>query len=252
MFTQVVAVKVYYEQGGHGKPVLLLHGWGGNSASFKPVFNHLCSQFKVYSPDLPGFGRTSLPPQPWETYDYVHFIVELLAQLEIKKTHIIAHSFGGRIAIILAAEFPALVEKIVLVDSAGIKPKRGVKVWGKIAFAKLLKRLKRLFPGLLGKKLERLYSQLGSEDYRQAGKMRATLVKVLRDDLSSLLGKITAPTLLIWGEKDPHTPLYQAKIMNKAIKNSRLVVLKGCGHFSYLEKLPHFCQLVSRFLEETK
>lgn len=248
MFVEVDGLKVYYDVTGSGKSVILLHGWGGQAASFKPLFDYLAQSFKVYAPDLPGFGQSSLPPVPWGVNEYTHFINGFFKKLEIARSYVIAHSFGGRVGLMLAANFPERVEKLVLIDSAGIRPKRTIKYYLRIGLAKMVKRV--FFTRFFGEKVkDALFTLMGSEDYRKAGKMRGTLVKVVNEDLKYLLPKVKAPTLIVWGEKDKVVPVWHAKIMEREIEGAILVILKDAGHFSYLDNFPQFCGVVSNFLE---
>lgn len=250
MFIKLQGLKIFYEFMGEGNTVVLLHGWGGEAASLKPVFDSMSKKYKVYAFNFPGFGKSELPPEPWGTEDYGKFVVNFFKTVGIKRANIIAHSFGGRVAIWLAANSPEVVNKLVLVDSAGVKPRRSLKYFIKISIAKAAKRIL-LLPvfGKYGQSLlNNLYKIVGSKDYQQQiGIMRATLVKVVNEDLRGLLPKIMAPTLLIWGENDKDVPLYYAKIMEKEIKDVGLVVLKGAGHFSYLDRFSDFYLIVSEF-----
>lgn len=249
MITEIDGLKVYYEVDGKGSPVVLLHGWGGQAASFKPVFNYLARNYRVYALDLPGFGYSDIPSVPWGTNDYALFISNFFVKKRIANTNIIAHSFGGRIAIVLAANFPEKVNKLVLVDSAGIKSKRTVKYHLRVSIAKIGRFLfSPRFFGIYGEKArDTIYSLVASKDYQDAGEMRGTLVKVVNEDLKYLLSKIKSPTLLVWGEQDTATPISHAKIMEKEIEYSGLVILQNAGHFSYLDQFPQFCRIVSRF-----
>ncbi len=139
MFENTQGLKLYYEVYGQGPPILLLHGWGGNVNSLRPVFNHLTASYRVYALDLPGFGRSTPPSSAWGTYDYAHLVAQFCSNLEIKSAHLIGHSFGGRVAINLCFYFPHLVNKLILVDSAGIKPRRGLGYYTKVGIAKSAK-----------------------------------------------------------------------------------------------------------------
>lgn len=247
MFAEIDNLKVYYEIKGKGEPIFLLHGWAGRIESFKPVFEILSSKFKIYAFDLPGFGRSNLPSYTWGTSDYASFIIKFLEKEKLQKIHLIGHSFGGRIAITLAANFPEKIKKLILVDSAGIKPKKSLLYYLKIG---IFKAWKKLCFGKFGKKMKNiLYHLLGSNDYKEAGQMRNILVKIVNEDLKYLLPQIKTPTLLIWGEQDKAVPIKYAKIMEKEIKNSQLIIFKNAGHFSYLDKLKEFCQSTINFLE---
>lgn len=181
--------------------------------------------------------------------------MKFLKAIGIERTNIIAHSFGGRIAIWFAANYPEKINKLILINSAGIKPGRTLKYHIKVAIAKTGKKLFTL--SIFGKYRERLlnnlYRLVGSKDYQQqTGIMRSTLVKVINEDLRGLLPKIIAPTLLIWGENDKDVPLSSAKIMESKIKDAGLVVFKDAGHFSYLDKFSDFCVIVTKFLGSTR
>jgi len=255
MMVELNGIKVSYECAGKGDNIVLMHGWGGSAHSFKPVFDYLSKHYKVYALDFPGFGSSDLPPEPWGAGDYGNCVTKIFKELAIPKTNIIAHSFGGRIAIWIAANFPGMVNKLVLVDSAGLKPKRTLKYHAKVTLAKVGKRI--LLSSVFGEYgenlLERFYKIVGSKDFQQqTGIMRATFVKIVNEDLRELLSGIIAPTLLVWGENDKEVPLSYAKIMEKEIKDAGLVVLEGAGHFSYLDKFFEFCLVISTFLRNKK
>lgn len=255
MVIEIDGIKVFYDCAGKGDTVILMHGWGGSAESFKPVFGYLSKSYKVYAFDFPGFGRSSLPPKVWGKEEYGNFFMNFLKSTGIERTNLIAHSFGGRIAIWLAANYPEKVNKLILINSAGIKPGRTLKYYIKVAIAKTGKKLFTL--SLFGKYreslLKNLYRLVGSKDYQQqTGVMRSTLVKVVNEDLRRLLPKIIAPTLLVWGENDKEVPLSSAKIMEREINDAGLVVLKDAGHFSYLDKLSDFCLIAKNFLGHTR
>jgi len=252
MFAEVDGLKIYYQAAGTGDPIVLLHGWGGRVESFKPVFDSFAKSFKVYALDFPGFGRSQLSPVDWGVRDYASFVAKFLAEIGVPKASLIAHSFGGRVAIALAALYPEMVERLVLVNSAGIRPRRTAKYYLRVAIVKAARRLFPLF-GKGGQRwLEAVRHAFGSEDYRRAGPLRGTFVKVVNEDVRGLLPKIQAPTLIVWGDRDEIIRLSSMKLMERGIKNASLVILEGAGHFSYLDRLPQFCLIVARFLEGRK
>ncbi len=123
----VVQPPAHIEQCGTGPPVLLLHGWGVSSALFQPTMAGLKHAFTLIAPDFPGFGSTTPPPTAWSVNDYAVWVVHVLDSLHISQVHVIGHSHGGRVAIKLASQWPERVVKLVLADSAGIRPKRTLK-----------------------------------------------------------------------------------------------------------------------------
>ncbi len=251
MVIEVQNLKINYFQEGHGQDVLILHGWGCNIQTVMPIFNLLKHHFRVTAVDLPGFGDSSKPQEPYDSYDYADVIKQFIDSLGFKNIVLIGHSHGGRISIILSSQYQNLVDKLILIDSAGIVPNRSLKYNLKVYSFKALKKLYLIFYSGKDKSqaLERFYKKHGSEDYRQSdGVMRQTMVKVINDNLRPHLKEIKAPTLLIWGENDDATPLSDGKIMEQEISDSGLVVIKGAGHYSYIDDFPTFKLVISSFL----
>jgi len=156
---KIDGIKVRYIVAGEGKDILLLHGWGGSIESFLPVFNSLKKytelnpsfKYRIWSMDLPGFGQSDVPPQNWGSFEYAEFVKKFLDNFTIDKIILIGHSFGGRISIILASKYKTLVDKLILIDSAGIIPKRTIKYYTKVYSYKIVKNILKTFINL-GKK----------------------------------------------------------------------------------------------------
>ena len=244
---------VHLIEGGSGDPIVFLHGWGGRIASFGAIPASLAERFHVVAVDLPGFGESPLPIRPWNTRDFADCIATLLASLDDRPVTLVGHSHGGRIAISVAAHYPELIRKLVLVDSAGIVPSRGPGYYVRVYLIKSIRRLLAL-PGLGRLRepvLTRVYRAVSSSDYVAAVNpiLRATLVKVVNDDLRPFLPRIKAPTLLIWGTEDRETPLADGRLMAELIPDAGLVELAGSGHFSYLEQPDRFCRILTHFVE---
>lgn len=246
MYIDIDGLNTYYKLEGEGECVLFLHGFKGSTDSFKGVFNRLKNKFKVLSLNFWGFDNDNKSDPPKRTFfveNYAKNVLLLIDELNIEKVSIIAHSFGGRVAIYLAANYPERIKKLILCDAAGIKPKKGFKKRFKIFKYKLVKLLANY--RILNKKRLEKY---GSKDYKSlnAG-MRQTFINVVNEDLTSYVKKITCPTLLVWGKNDFDTPLYMAKRMHKYIRDSGLIIYNA-GHFSYLEKHEEFCITADYFL----
>lgn len=249
-------IRVHAVVQGEGRPVLLLHGWGGRADSFLPVAEGLEGERKVYRLDFPGFGESEVPKAVWNVTDYAECLARWMRAQGLSGTDIVAHSFGGRVSIILASAYPELVGKLVLVDSAGILPQRTLMYRIKVFAAKCGKAVLNL-PGVGGllkktgveKALRRL---TGSADYRDLDEnMREIFVQVINQDLEPFLPLIRSSTLLVWGENDTATPVSDGKIMEQKIPDAGLVVLPGAGHFSYLDQLPWFMKILKNFLGVT-
>lgn len=250
MLINVDGLNINYIDEGTGNTVMLLHGWGGSIQSMKAITNILKDRFRVIAIDLPGFGESDLPSYPWNSYDYANCIKKLVEKLELDKIILFGHSHGGRISIILASEY-SFVKKLILIDSAGIIPKRKLKYYLKVYSFKFLKKIYTLFSLNKEEQLEKFYNKFGSTDYKQSqGIMRQTMVKVINDNLIELLPKIKVPTLLIWGENDEDTPVYMGKIMEEKIADSGLIVFKDAGHYSYIDCFLQFKAVINVFLKD--
>lgn len=252
MNIEVDGLNINYIDEGAGSTVLLLHGWGGSIQTMLPIMNILKDKCRVITLDLPGFGKSEQPKVPWNSYDYAECIKKFIDILELKDIILFGHSHGGRIAIILSGRYD-FINKLILIDSAGIIPKRKINYYFKVYSFKLLKKVYMIFARRINKeeRQKKFYEKFGSADYRQSqGVMRQTMVKVINDNLIELLPSIESPTLLIWGEKDEDTPLYMGKIMEEKISDSGLVVLKGAGHYSYIDCYDQFRSVIDSFLKD--
>ena len=244
-------ININYEVCGEGKDVLVLHGWGADVSAVKPMADALSGKFRVWLVDLPGFGQSDLPPDGWDVYSYADFVKKFADTLGIVNPILIGHSFGGRLSIILVAKKIMNPPKIMLVDSAGIKPKRGAGYYCRVYTYKMMKRIAALL-GKLSKPLEeKIKGKFGSSDYKNANPiMRTVMVRVVNEDLTYLLKDISCPTLLFWGENDDATPLSDAKIMEKLIPDAGIVTVPGGGHYSYIDNFPLFNAVANKFLEK--
>lgn len=253
MFTEIDGIRTNYRKEGNGENVLMLHGWGTSADLFAAIIDALKGKYTVYAPDLPGFGQTEEPPEPWSVGDYADFTVKFCEKMNIGKAILFGHSFGGRIILKLLAreDCPIVCEKAILTGSAGIKPvpTRKARLRGKMYKAGKrvlsLKPVRTLFPNAL----ENLRKRHGSADYLAASPlMRQTLVKAVNEDLAPLLPKIGAEVLLIWGENDDATPLSDGKRMEKEMPNAALVTLENAGHYAFLEQQYTFLRVISSYL----
>lgn len=241
---------VEHRIGSGSPPVLLLHGWGGDEHALDCIGIPLSEHRRTISLSLPGFGNSPEPPDSWGTWEYVDIMTRWFEYNRLDAVDVIAHSFGGRIAIALASISPHLVKRLVLIGSAGLKPVRSLKTRFKIATAKAIKGASRLAGDGMSEYLEKLRNQLGSSDWRSASPiMRGILVRVLQEDLTEELGRITVPTLLIWGRNDLATPPEMGKTMELLIPDSRLVIIPGCGHFCYLDRKGEVLSLIWKHLD---
>jgi pimeloyl-ACP methyl ester carboxylesterase len=210
----------------------------------------LSRHFSVTAFDFPGFGLSALPKEPWGVADYERFVASLMQRLGIARAHLLGHSHGGRVSIALAARRPMLVDRLVLVDSAGIRPPRTMALKMRGLIARTARRvLSQRFAGAAGQRsLQALYQRMGMADYADAGPLRATFVKIVNENLTPILSSIAAPCLVIWGDRDEETPVWMGKQLAEEIPDSRLCVLPNAGHFAYLDQPQAFLSSVLKFL----
>ena len=193
--------------------ILFLHGWGGNEKSFASVLPFFQTKYNCICPALPREPET-----PWTLEDYVRLVFAELDQRDIKHTHIIAHSFGARVAVLLVNLQPERFGRLVLAGPAGIRPR--------LSFFRRLKiRLHKA--GIIKSR--------GSTDYRgltPAGKQ--TFQNIVNRDLSPEISRVRQPVLVIWGTKDD-------SIKKKCLK--RWTNLNTCVRIKFYNKAGHFCFL---------
>lgn len=253
MFRTIDSLNINYLEQGEGELVVLLHGWGSNITLFNHTVSVLSKKYKVVAMDMPGFGESDEPKEPWCVDDYVDFVLKFIESYSPKKVTLLGHSFGGRVIIKMCSRaLPFEIDKIILVDSAGVKPKKTFKQKVKQNIYKATKNIysssavQKMFPDAL----ENLRKKNGSADYNAASPMmRQTLVKVVEEDLTELMPNVKAPTLLIWGTLDDATPLSDAKLMEKLMPEAGLVTFEGAGHYSFLECQAQYGRVLASFMK---
>ncbi len=194
-------LSVRMEVTGEGRPLILMHGWGCDHTTVRSIAATAAQTHTVYNIDFPGFGSSQEPSEVWGVERYTRMVEELARKENLESPVLVGHSFGGRVAILYASRNKA--DKVVLVDAAGIKPKRSLKYYLKVYSFKAGKRFWELLLGKekAGARIDAMRARQGSSDYAGASPMmRSILSKVVNEDLTDRLPLISAPTLLIWGE----------------------------------------------------
>ncbi|MCD7818318.1 MAG: alpha/beta hydrolase [Lachnospiraceae bacterium] len=242
MEIEVSGCRIRYRITGTGEKIaVILQGWGTSLEVYDSIAEILNRDYTVVQFDFPGFGGSDEPPVAWGVGEYGDFFCAFMEKLNISRASLIGHSFGGRVIIKLAAResLPFEISRMVLIDSGGIMPKRTLLQKVKTKQYKVLKKLfgLKLIYFLFPEIIDDWRSRQGSADYRNASPMmRQCLVKTVNEDLTELLPNIRKEVLLIWGDQDTATPLSDARVMEEKIPNSGLVLLKGAGHYSFLEQ----------------
>lgn len=250
---EISGLRLHYDETGPatGSPVIIMHGWGCDHSTVRSIAATLESGLKVYNIDLPGHGKSAEPPAPWGVDEYTEIIEKFCNKLDIKKPILIGHSFGGRIGLLMSSRND--ISKMVLVDGAGIKPRRSPAYYIKVYS---FKAAKRVLPLLLGKQagnriIDLWRGKAGSADYRNSSPMmRAVMSRCVNQDLKHVMPQIKAPTLLIWGEEDKATPLSDARYMERHIPDAGLVSFAGAGHYSFLDNPAGFRAVMREFFKK--
>jgi pimeloyl-ACP methyl ester carboxylesterase len=239
-----------YSVSGEGSPLILMHGWGCNSSTVASIAAVASESHRVYNIDFPGFGGSEEPADVWGVEEYTRAVEEFASKLGIENPVLAGHSFGGRVGILFASR--NRVSKLILIDAAGVKPRRKPGYYAKVWSFKAMKMIYRLVLGQekAALRIERERARRGSADYASASpKMRSILSKVVNEDLKAVMPAIKAPTLLVWGENDTATPLGDAKTMERLIPDAGLVAFAGCGHYSFLDNPSGFAAVLRSFLK---
>lgn len=221
--------EVFAEVYGEGPPeVLALHGWGRRGNDFAAVFD---DGYSGIAPDLPGFGASPAPEHAVGADAYADIVARILDSFDSPPV-VVGHSFGGRVAVCLAAKHPERVGPLVLTGVPLIRLETGRRPSPAFRLARWLNRA-----GIVSdERLEREKRKRGSDDYRAvSGVMRDILVKVVNETYEGQLMRISVPVQMLWGERDEEVPLSMAEAAQALIPDSSLEVLHDVGHFVPLE-----------------
>jgi pimeloyl-ACP methyl ester carboxylesterase len=261
----------YWAAGEQGSAVVLVHGLGGFIENWAYNINALAERHRVYAMDLMGFGRSDKTPLIRDINVLVKFINDFMETMRIEKASLVGNSLGGGLVLQFALDYPAKVEKLVLVDNAGIGRDVisdfkvcSIPVLGELLTRPSLKGTARLWkeivcdPVIITPELVNLtygiISQPGAKKALLAelrsginlGGQRANLVNSVLNRLSAL----TAPTLVVWGKKDRIIPVAHAQIAVNKVPGARLEIFERCGHMPQLEQPEKFNKLVLDFLSK--
>lgn len=233
--------------------IIILHGWGSNSAAWQAPKRLLENAgFSVFVPDLPGFGKEPPPKIPWSVSDYVDFVLDYANKRQIAKFVLIGHSFGGRITIKLAANYPEKLSGLVL-TGVPVGERNLIKVLVFGFLAKMGKVIFLLPPFSFFAPLARrflYFLTLERDYYETSGVMRQTFLKIINENVAPFLSKINLPTLILWGGDDRLVSLRTAKIIKEIIPRAKLVIIAGVSHKLPYEQPEIFVKEVLEFLKE--
>lgn len=220
---------------------MLLHGYLSKKESFYYQIEFLSKYFEVIAPDFPAFGASAAPDTAWSVGDYAEWLIKFLKAQNATQVHILAHSFGARVAFKTLYAHPEIAHSLIITGGAGIVKPRSSEYIKKV---KAYRRIKKIFP----KFAERHF---GSAEYRSLSPlMRESYKKIVNEDLSACAASVKCKTYLIYGRDDGVTPPdEEGQIFHKLIEGSRLEIMEG-GHFCFSEHPDLFNQKIFNFLSE--
>ncbi|TNE72304.1 alpha/beta hydrolase [bacterium] len=255
-FVDVSGIKTHFLKAGEGEPLLILHGWGSSAQVMSQLAQHMAIKNTCYVIDFPGFGKTPAPNSAWDVSEYMRFTQSFIQQVIGRKTSLLVHSFGGRVALKLLEQSWAQtwIDKVLITGGAGMKPRRTWRFYYRKYLAKTLKAPFLILPKALQEKgLQKLrqtdlWKSLGSSDYKQLeGVMREIFVKTVSEYLEKTLPNISHEVFLLWGKNDDSTPMYQAERIKAGIQNATLVGIDGAGHYAFLDNPSAFYAIADAY-----
>jgi pimeloyl-ACP methyl ester carboxylesterase len=250
-------LEIAYERAGTGPPLVFVHGAVEDGRTWRPQLSALADEFTVVAWDEPGAGRSSDAPDDFGLPDYANCLAELIEAVGLGAANVAGISWGGILALELYRHRPELVATLILVDTyAGWKGSLpGEEVRGRVEGVQRMlaapteefdPTLPGLFAGDPPPEFVPLLQDMAADVRPES--LPAKLVLMAETDQRDLLPRIAVPTLLIWGEQDVRSPLGVAHQFEQAIPGARLVVIRGAGHVSNLERPQQFNHAVREFL----
>ena len=235
------------------KQLLILPGWGSNSLRWQRVKELLEEKgMEVLVLDLPGFGITPSPNIAWGSDDYINWIFQKIKEKNWQKFNLLGHSFGGGLSAKIAAAFPEMIEKLILLSPAIIK-RRSIKTYLFYWVAFLGKKIFSL-PGFRKFQPQAqwlVYKLAGTRDYYVAdGMMKEVMKKIWQEEpLEGLLEKIQIKTLVLWGKRDDVLPLKDAYLIKEKIRDSELKIISKARHSPHREAPEELAEAIIQFLK---
>lgn len=260
----------FWSMGDEGASVILIHGIGCYIEMWENNIEALSHNHRVYAIDLAGFGRSDKPTAQYSFPFLTHFVLDFMDMLNIKRASLVGNSMGGGISLQIAIQFPDIVDKLILVDSAGLG--KDVSIVLRLAsiplIGELLTRPSRkgtyrfmkecvYDPSILTNDVIELGYRITSLPNAQKAFLKTLrsscefggMNKMVLGTFLEHLHKITAPTLVVWGQQDKIIPVDLAHVAEKRIPNAKLHIFDPCGHFPQIERSEEFNNLVLDFLK---
>jgi pimeloyl-ACP methyl ester carboxylesterase len=276
--SRFVAVHGYrraYRMMGSGPPLLLVHGIGDNSSSWRPLMPALAERFTVIAPDLLGHGNSAKPRADYSVGGFANGMRDLLTVLDIDRVTIVGHSLGGGVAAQFAYQYPERCERLVLVSTGGVgrnvnamlrlSTMPGAELFMPFARLPLARAYSTLALELLRRsghdlgvdadELHRVLAELPDVEARMAFSRTLRAAVDWRGQIITMLDRFylnDLPVQLVWGSRDAIIPVGHAHKAHSAMPGSRLEIFDGAGHFPHLHDPDRFVQVLTSFIDETE
>jgi pimeloyl-ACP methyl ester carboxylesterase len=252
----VFGQSIHYFDMGSGPVVVLLHGLGSRKEDWVPVLEPMAQKYRLLVPDQIGFGRSDKPLLDYSIQTYVDFLNEFLRQLKVEKASLVGESLGGWIAGLYAVEISGgahmiPVEKLVLVDAAGLKQDTPIPDLNPSSLAAMRRVMEAVFYDtnwVNEDALRKIFTdKLAVHD---GYTVRSFLGNPTREKerLDDRLADIKVPTLVVWGKQDKLLPIASGERYAAGIAGAKLVSFEKCGHVPPIEKTEEFLEAVVAFL----
>lgn len=266
---------------GEGPAVLLIHGIGDNSETWRDLIPHLAQNYTVIAPDLLGHGRSDKPRADYSVAAYANGMRDLLSALGIDRVTVVGHSLGGGVAMQFSYQFPNMVERLVLVSAGGVTKDvhPALRLMSVPVVNEVMKLLRLPGAGTAMRMLGTAVGALDGSRLRPGAMLHDTpdLVRVLSDLLDPTAyeaylrtlravvdwrGQVVTmldrcyltenlPVQLIWGDQDIVIPVAHAHLAHAAMPNSRIEIFRGSGHFPFRDDPMRFLRVLEEFLDDT-
>ncbi|HET7421447.1 MAG TPA: alpha/beta fold hydrolase [Candidatus Dormibacteraeota bacterium] len=285
-FVEVGKLRVHHTYGGHGSPVVFIHGLGSSGyMEWRQNLESFAARHRVLAPDLPGYGRTDKPRARYTIPFFARFVRRYMAERGLRSASVVGASLGGRVALEVALEEPKLVRKLVLVNTLGLGrpqvgaaqfayglvtiPRVGEAVMGlardalRWAPPRMIRRVAGRYTGIstdLDRTMDDAYLSDLREMYGAEGFHDAYLSTVRslvnpralmggHHDVTHRLNELKIPVQLIWGANDPLFPIAHASRAQTLISHARLAIIDGAGHTPQAERPEEFNRVLHQFLD---
>lgn len=247
---------IHYWDVGSGPIVVLLHGLGDRKESWLPVIPALSRKYRVIAPDQIGFGKSAKPLLDYNMQTYVDFLNEFLHDLKIQKATLVGESLGGWIAGLYAVESSSdthlvPLEKLVLVDAAGLKQNKPIPDLNPSSLASMRHVMEMVFYDTSWLTDERLHQIFTDKLSQQDGYTVHAIVanpELNSERLDERLGEIHVPTLVMWGKQDQLLPVESGERYANGIAGAKLVTFDKCGHVPADEHTQEWLTAIGDFL----